>query len=123
LIVSGIKDIENRNWLTNYRDQLYIHASKRLDVLWADLLSRLHLELKDRINTFMYFTGGLIGYVNLVDCVTNHPSEWFHGKYGFVLNRPQPIDFYPMKGQLSIFDFDFSVITGKPNQEKQLLLF
>jgi hypothetical protein len=32
LIVSGIKDVENRTWRTNYRVLVLIHASLRSDV-------------------------------------------------------------------------------------------
>jgi hypothetical protein len=31
LIVNGMKDIENRTWKTNYRGQLFIHASSKFD--------------------------------------------------------------------------------------------
>ena len=31
LIVAGIKDIENRSWVTNYRGKLLIHAAQKFD--------------------------------------------------------------------------------------------
>lgn len=29
LIVSGVKDVENRSWKTNYRGRIFVHASKQ----------------------------------------------------------------------------------------------
>jgi hypothetical protein len=32
LLVNGFKDLENRNWKTNFRGEILIHASKDIDV-------------------------------------------------------------------------------------------
>jgi len=47
--------------------------------------------------------GGIIGMINLVDCVMDSTSDWFFGKYGFVLRDPQPLPFIPYNGQLGFF--------------------
>jgi hypothetical protein len=39
LIVSGIKDIENRTWPTRYRGPVLIHASQRADDATSDELT------------------------------------------------------------------------------------
>ena len=31
LLVTGVKDVENRTWRTNHRSRLWIHASQRFD--------------------------------------------------------------------------------------------
>lgn len=31
LLCEGLKNVENRNWRTNYRGELYIHAGKSFD--------------------------------------------------------------------------------------------
>ncbi len=112
LIIEGIKDIENRNWFTNYRGRLYIHTGKRVDVQGAEFLSRLHPKYKTLIDDSMKIVGGIIGYVNLIDCVTRHESEWFHGRYGFVMSAPKKIEFRPLRGKLSVFDFEFDEWAG-----------
>jgi hypothetical protein len=53
--------------------------------------------------------GGIIGSVNLVDCVRRDETDspWFQGAYGFVLRDPKAFsaeDFVPYKGQLGFFD-------------------
>ena len=48
--------------------------------------------------------GGIIGSVNLADCVYQSDSPWFQGPYGFVLRDPKPLPFIPFKGQLGFFD-------------------
>ena len=48
--------------------------------------------------------GGIIGSVNLANCVRRSDSPWFQGPYGFVLRDPKPLPFVPLKGQLGFFD-------------------
>jgi hypothetical protein len=99
-----VKDVENRNWKTNYRGRLYIHAAKTFDHTGYEYIQDVmgyKLPPKD-----WFPTGGIIGHVNLVDCVGYHESEWFQGDWGFVLANPNPIDFIPMSGQLNIFNVD-----------------
>lgn len=54
-------------------------------------------------------TGCIIGSVEIVDCVQNHPSIWAEkGVYNWVLANPvlfnKPIE--NVKGKLSFWDFD-----------------
>jgi hypothetical protein len=89
LIVSGAKDIENRTWPTRYRGPLVIHASKRADDVSSD-------EIERRFGICPPSTlplGGVIGITEIVDCVTNHPSKWFVGDFGFVLANSRPLPF------------------------------
>lgn len=115
-IIHGYKPVENRTWKTNFRGRVYVHAGKEFDHdgfawIWGrrrqlglstyidfELLTADFMEGKD-----LY--GGIIGTVDIVNCVTSHPSPWFAGPYGFVLENPQPIEFIPMRGQLGFFDF------------------
>ncbi len=123
LIVEGIKDIENRNWFTYHRGPLYIHTGKRFDEQGADFVSRLYPGLKRLVEMSINLKGGIIGHVNMIDCVTNHNSPWFHGKYGFVFGSPYKIKFHPLKGLLSIFDFEFVNTQKQIKAERQLTLF
>jgi hypothetical protein len=52
--------------------------------------------------------GGIVGQVNVVDCVTESTSEWFSGPYGFVLEDAEPLPFQPCKGRLGIFDWSYT---------------
>jgi len=48
--------------------------------------------------------GGIIGLVKITDCVRRHPSRFFVGTFGFVMERPYPLPFKPMRGMLGIFN-------------------
>ena len=114
LIAAGYKDIENRNWPTDFRGRIYIHAGKKPDVagawqLWSN--ERLKKLLPDyaqvqipNLTTF-WNEAAIIGEVDIVRCVTSSDSPWFVGPYGFTLANPilyvRPI---PCKGRLGLFD-------------------
>ncbi|WP_291517406.1 hypothetical protein [Acidovorax sp.] len=48
--------------------------------------------------------GGIVGSVEIVDCVQQTDSPWFMGSYGFILRNPEILPFTPSKGQLGFFD-------------------
>ena len=48
--------------------------------------------------------GGIVGMVQLEDCVTRSRSKWFEGPVGWVLSKPKKLPFIPLKGQLGLFD-------------------
>lgn len=94
LIAHGIKDIENRTWKTNYRGRIYIHASKTpacfhaLSCLNNDQARLVDLNLSsfdwqcDRL-----ISSAIIGEVDIVDCVINHPSIWAEHTNNFLLEK------------------------------------
>ena len=119
LVFNG-KDVDNRNWRTNYRGRVCVHASKGWDAAgftwlflnreklnWLNWWDRMMI---DNAKNEMPF-GALVGEVDITDCVTQSDSPWFFGKYGFVLSNPiayaKPI---PYKGQLNIFEI---ILTGE----------
>jgi hypothetical protein len=98
LIINGTKDIENRSWRTNHRGPMLVHASQRIDDINP-------FELRRRFGVSMpqpMPTGGVIGIVDIVDCVEDHPSKWFVGEFGFVLKNPRPLRFLRWPGQLGL---------------------
>jgi len=99
------KDIENRTWSTKFRGRFLVHASKKFDragfLFMFDNLDRLGIKSLP----LYYERGGIIGSVELIDCVQNHSSPWFAGPYGFILSNPKPMDFTPCEGALGFFDF------------------
>ena len=72
LIVHGIKDIENRNWKTNFRGNVFIHVSAK-SVEPFEVLTKEQFEAIDQYTMPMidsYFeTSRIIGSVEIVDCV------------------------------------------------------
>lgn len=104
------KDIENRDWRTTFRGPVLIHASKAFDG-YAD--ERREFAAKHPESHL----GGIVGMVEIIDCVTPQSliaerSQWFYGRFGFVLRNPVPLDFIPCKGALGFFtpDIDRSLL-------------
>lgn len=83
------KDIENRDWPTKRRGWFMIHAGKTSDGI-PSAYGQVPM-------------GGIVGMARIVDCVDKSDSEWFFGKYGFVLADAFPVDLVPCKGQLGFF--------------------
>ena len=139
LIVEGIKDIENRTWKCPQKyigQRVLIHASASktldhtpLDEIYSeqqlsDLLSRFtEYELCER----EYPHGAIIGSVEIVDCVINHPSIWaektpldrqleniciWNWILAYPTEFPEPI---PCKGKLSFWDYPN--ILAEPEEE------
>ena len=106
LIVNGHKPVENRRWETRWRGPLLIHASKSLvqddfnAVRQVISENNLHIELPTWPNLEC---GGIVGSVDLVDCVDRMESPWFAGPWGFVLANPQRMKFIPCRGRLGLF--------------------
>ncbi len=118
LISEKIKCIETRSWKTNYRGELYIHASKRL-------LTKKHLfEYKEQLNlladtNFKY--GYIIAKCNLIDCkymdkefvdeIKKNHNEYICGgysigRYAWILDDVKKLN-TPIKatGQLGIWNY------------------
>lgn len=113
LIVHGIKNIENRSWRTNFRGRVLIHASAShgrkfsVDLTDAQTKAAFATIAKETMFGNMPF-GSIIGSVEIVDCVQNHPSIWADKVvYNWVLANPilfpEPI---LAKGKLSLWEYD-----------------
>ncbi len=106
LIINAGKDIENRDWFTKVRGRILIHAAKGMTK--DEYESAYHTMIRVNRSLLMpsFATldrGGIIGSVEIVDCVSKSDSPWFFGRYGFVLRDPQRLPFYPCRGQLGFF--------------------
>lgn len=126
LIVEGVKDIENRTWKCPQKyigKRILIHAGKE-QVGWDKLTTeqyKLSMDaiIENQINGLP--KGAIIGSVEIVDCMINHPSTWaeksgriydgihsndFKIIYNWVLANPilfpEPI---PAKWKLSFWDY------------------
>lgn len=123
-----VKDIENRDWTTNLRDDLLLHAGVAVD---TDLFSRGKLDRSyfvykfgrdgDALYAAMpqrkedYPRGAIAGLARLSDVVIESPSPWFCGRYGWVLSSARAFETpIPYRGALKIFSIPASVL--KPDE-------
>jgi hypothetical protein len=102
------KPIENRKWFSNYAGVLLIHASKTFDYEGYGWIcnNKEFLGLKDIPDVSEFMKGGIIGKVEMTDCVKFHYSKWFCGPFAFVFTNPKETKFFECKGQLGIFEID-----------------
>lgn len=125
LLISGLKDVENRLWHTRYRGPLLIHASKMFDREWKTKLRpslanyvQRHLVTRNiaRLGHNSFPVGALIGFLNLYDILNvDKPktlikppsaSEWAENyAFHFAVSHPhrfrRPAKF---TGALKLFD-------------------
>lgn len=114
LIVHGLKTIEVRSWMTGKRGPILIHAAKRPDpdpAAWRWIAT-------PELMTTASLSGGVIGIVELTDCITYSTAEayaadaerhctaasrWRPGLYGFSLARARRVCFVPWPGNTNFF--------------------
>jgi hypothetical protein len=133
LIMRARKDIENRNWTTKVRGRVLVHAAKGMTRCeWEDAIEFAVEAIKrnppnegKRIVTLRELgfdfealqRGGIIGSVEIVDCIRQIDSPWFVGPHGFVLRNPEVLPFTPWKGQLGFFNVpESALMTSRPNK-------
>ena len=113
LILNAGKDIENRSWATKVRGRILIHASQGMTrAEWENAVYDVHAVCGVPVETLangcefdQLQRGGIVGTVEIVDCVKGKHSFWHvDGQWGFVLRDPQPLPFRPLKGQLGFFE-------------------
>jgi hypothetical protein len=113
LIVNCWKNIENRDWITNIRGPILIHAAKATEYRACSLFLNGFSwgpELLKKIPPMADMQhGGIIGGATILDCVDHHESEWFTGTYGFVLADPFTVPFVPLKGRLGFFPWNGNI--------------
>ncbi len=90
------KDIENRTWWSAIRGWHLLHAG-------LSPYDGGAAEKRELISIGMEF-GGIIAAFHIADCVKHHPSNWFNGPYGLVIDQVIPLQFTPCKGALGFFD-------------------
>jgi len=108
------KTHENRDWPSNYRGHIAIHASAkstyedRRDAM--DLFESIRGRKLEGLPEYEWWTntvsqaGVILGTVYMDGCVTSSDSPWFFGEYGFVLRDPRPLKVpIPILGKLGFW--------------------
>lgn len=113
LIVNGHKDIENRTWKTKFRGRFLVHASKTIDKEAFKKFAHYGHRLSEATEC-----GGIVGEVELVDCVQHSDSQWFDGPNGFVLRAAKTLPFHPCRGQLNFFEYNYSNVGSDSKADK-----
>ena len=118
LIKENKKFIETRSWKTNYRGELYIHASSSKNFSkWEN-----NLDLVNLVGNMSLSFGNIICKCNLIDCIYmtkdyienikgNNYQEFIcgdykEGRYAWILDEIIPLEKpIKVKGQLSIWNY------------------
>ena len=117
LIAKGIKKIETRSWKTNYRGELFIHASgkqlakefikndfvldliKNMDMNYGNIICKCNLV------DCIYMDEGFLNYINQ-NQIEYNLGEYKLGRYAWIIEDVEPIYPMPAKGRLNIWNFD-----------------
>ncbi len=115
LICEGIKDIENRTWKLpeKYKGKrVLIHASAKPERIKFEIECQANVKEIEIFAALNFaeennLLGCIIGSVEIVDCVQNHPSMWADkGAWHWILANPvlfaKPIE--NVKGRLSFWE-------------------
>lgn len=96
LIVSGLKTVECRSWTTNYRG----------DILICSTAKKMH-------DTIPSHALGIVTLADVAPFTKNHleaacmrPADYQKGLYAWILENPRLIKPIPVKGKLSLWEFD-----------------
>lgn len=95
------KDVENRDWPTKGRGWVIVHAGVSKEELYMDDPKEAAMP-----------RGGVVGMMKITDCVEKMDSEWFHGRYGFVISEAFPLPLIPCRGALGFFRLDSETCTA-----------
>lgn len=131
LVLHGLKSIEIRKWATTLRGPILLHAAKVDDARpegWAMLTADAKPAAELR--------GGIIGQLEVIDCLTyrtlgdfrkdehkhrNLPA-WFTPPkmHGFEFRAPVPVSFLPWPGNVRFFTVPLDdLLAGKQPPEKK----
>lgn len=119
LVSLGIKRIETRSWKTNYRGEIYIHASLTKNKLEKERKEKI---LKLLPKDYKFKEGFIICKAYLKDCVLmdekflydikKNETEYLcggyeNGRYAWILSDVSILkNKIPAKGKLGIWNFD-----------------
>jgi len=101
------KPIENRSRPWKHVGPVMIHASKTFDHIgYHWLLDHRDLLDEEIPHPDKYLFGGIIGRVDMTDCVCNHSSPFFFGPWGYVFKNQKSLDFIKCPGSQGVFNVE-----------------
>lgn len=112
LIASGYMTVENRKWYTAHRGDIMIHASKSKFDLETDI-NFVQQKFGVLVDRDQLLFGKCLAVAELTGC-TKAPQEridrYCHkeGHFAWILRRIRPIEPFPARGKLNLFDIPFS---------------
>jgi len=120
LLVNGIKQHEGRTWYTPFRGRLWIHAASKqpddVDITEMESFYKLFYSDKDIKCPSSYPTSCLLGYVDLVDCLSSDiykskfPNGESESEFVFICkNFKELITKIPMSGQHKLFKLEKNI--------------
>jgi hypothetical protein len=107
LVVNGHKDIENRSWATKFRGKVLVHTGvhRVTKAEYEEFQKRCRAaRIRDYPAIDELKRGGIVGSVEIVDCLEKSKSKWFFRPHGFVLTNAQVERFKPLMGKLGIWE-------------------
>jgi len=127
LVIEGFKRVEGRNWSTEHRGPLWIHASarrpteeevKEVQDMYSEFYGNERPEFPNR-----YPTGVLLGRVEMVDCMTHEeyleawPEEDLRepneSRFVMIFKNPKRLILpIKMQGSKKIFNLEFDLWEG-----------
>ena len=116
LIVNDWKPVENRSRRTKIRGRVLIHAGLKFEHIGYETILMTHPEIQmpgtpGRWRRSDWELGGIVGEAEIADCVTEHPSQFFSGPFGYVLANARPLPFIPCRGMLGFFTPSLTSVT------------
>lgn len=112
-ILRGCMDVLNRTKRPRYRGPIFLHAPPlQFDGCGVDDMLMIESERRPGIANDIplpFFnhlpSGGIIGKVEIIDCVTESDSPWFAGPFGLVLANPVTFpDPIPCTGAFGVYE-------------------
>lgn len=110
LIMNGIKNVENRSWITEYRGPMFIHAGMKWDSSpWPDDPSITTLGDEELMtlteDNLLIPRGMILGTVDLVMIIDDSMSPWARkGDHHWLISNPRrfaaPV---PWRGQMGLW--------------------
>lgn len=102
--VNGVSGMINNTVAINHRGLLAIYADS------IDKERERALRTRSPRIAFpnVFETGGIVGWVRVVDCVTESDSEWFTGPFGYVLQDEHTHLLRPYRKAAGFFDVIYS---------------
>ncbi len=86
------------------RGPVLIHAGQSKSDTTPEALAYIKRRYRVANLPDTFETGGIVGIVEIADCVKGHHAKRFQGPFGWTLANARRLPFKPVKGQLKFFN-------------------